>query len=180
MERADLELYYPRPFIWLIEKNALDNKVKVPVFFGLVRTESGFSPGIASHAGAVGLAQLMPGTAREMAAAIKKQGGPDFASGGYLNLRDPEVNVYLGAAYLKQLTDGMGSPMLALLAYNGGPGRIRRLRRQAPSLPEDIFLETIAVSETRNYGKQVMAAAAAYGYLYYGMSMDQVVADIFK
>jgi soluble lytic murein transglycosylase len=180
MERADLELYYPRPFTALIEKNARDNMVKIPVFFGLVRTESAFIPDIASHAGAVGLAQIMPATAKEVAASIKRQGGPDFAATGTIDLIDPEVNVYMGAFYLKQLTDSMGSPMLALLAYNGGPSRIRRLRRQAPSLPEDIFLETIDVTETRNYGKRVMAAAAAYGYLYYGMSMDQVVADIFK
>jgi soluble lytic murein transglycosylase len=128
----------------------------------------------------VGLAQIMPATAKEVASAIKKQGGPDFAADGTIDLINPEVNVYMGAFYLRQLTDSMGSPMLALLAYNGGPGRIRRLRRQSASLPEDIFLETIDITETRDYGKRVMAAAAAYGYLYYGMSMDQVVADIFK
>jgi soluble lytic murein transglycosylase len=180
MQRTDLEIYYPRPFTQLIETNALDNKVKIPVLFGLVRTESGFTPAIASSAGAVGLAQIMPATAKEVAASIKKQGGPDFAADGTIDLSNPEINVYMGAFYLKQLTDSMGSPMLALLAYNGGPGRIRRLRRQAASLPEDIFLETIEINETRDYGKRVTAAAAAYGYLYYGMSMNQVVADIFR
>ncbi|MDR1929260.1 MAG: lytic transglycosylase domain-containing protein [Treponema sp.] len=180
IERADLELYYPRAFTELIETNARNNEVRVPVFFGLVRTESGFTPDIASHAGAVGLAQLMPATAKEVAASIKRRGGPDFAADGTIDLANPEINVYLGAAYLKELSDSMGSSMLALLAYNGGPGRIRRLRRQAPSLPEDMFLETIDITETRNYGKRVLAAAAAYGYLYYGMSMEQIVADIFK
>jgi soluble lytic murein transglycosylase len=179
METADLELYYPKPFTQLIEKYALANGLHPQVFFGLIRTESAFIPDIASHAGAVGLAQLMPATAREVAAVIKKRGGPDY-TGGEIDLTNPEINVQMGAVYLKDLTDSLGSSMLALLAYNGGPGRISRLRRAAPSMPEDLFIETITIAETRNYGKRVMAAAAAYGYLYYGMSMHEVVADIFK
>ncbi|MDR2662518.1 MAG: lytic transglycosylase domain-containing protein [Treponema sp.] len=180
METEDLELYYPKPFSQLIEKYARANGIHPQMFFGLIRTESAFIPDIASHAGATGLAQLMPGTAKEVAAVIKKRGGPDFAAGGDIDLTDPEINVQMGAVYLKDLTDSLGSPMLALLAYNGGPARIRRLRRAAPSLPEDLFVETIAITETRNYGKQVMAAAAAYGYLYYGMSMHEVVSNIFN
>ncbi|GHV85599.1 hypothetical protein AGMMS50230_12070 [Spirochaetia bacterium] len=180
METADLELYYPKPFTQLIEKHAIANGLRPQMFFGLIRTESAFTPAIASHAGAVGLAQIMPATAREVAAVIKKRGGPDFAAGGSIDLTNPEVNVQMGAVYLKDLTDSLGSPMLALLAYNGGPARIRRLRRAAPSLPEDIFIETISITETRNYGKRVMAAAAAYGYLYYGLSMHEVVSEIFK
>ncbi|MDR2211369.1 MAG: lytic transglycosylase domain-containing protein [Spirochaetaceae bacterium] len=180
METVDLELYYPNPFTLLIEKHALANGLLPQVFFGLIRTESAFIPDIASHAGAVGLAQIMPATAKEIAAGIKKAGGPDFSAGGTIDLTNPEINVQMGAVYLKSLTDSLGSPMLALLAYNGGPGRIRRLRRAAPSLPEDLFIETINIAETRNYGKRVMAAAAAYGFLYYGVSMHEVVADIFK
>jgi soluble lytic murein transglycosylase len=180
METADLELYYPKPFTQLIEKYAQANGLHPQMFFGLIRTESAFIPDIASHAGAVGLAQLMPATAKEVAAVIKKRGGPDFAAGGDIDLTDPEINVQMGAVYLKDLTDSLGSPMLALLAYNGGPGRIRRFRRAVPSLPEDLFIETINITETRNYGKRVMAAAAAYGYLYYGMSMHEVVVDIFN
>jgi soluble lytic murein transglycosylase len=179
METADLELYYPKPFTQLIEKYALANGLHPQLFFGLIRTESAFIPDIASHAGAVGLAQLMPATAKEVAAVIKKRGGPDY-TGEEIDLTNPEINVQMGAVYLKDLTDSLGSPMLALLAYNGGPGRIRRLRRAAPALPEDLFIETITITETRNYGKRVMAAAAAYGYLYYGMSMHEIVADIFK
>ncbi|MDR1144204.1 MAG: lytic transglycosylase domain-containing protein [Spirochaetaceae bacterium] len=180
METEDLELYYPKPFSQLIEKHAQANGLHPQMFFGLIRTESAFIPDIASHAGAMGLAQLMPATAKEVAAVIKKRGGPDFAADGGIDLTDPEINVQMGAVYLKDLTDSLGSPMLALLAYNGGPARIRRFRRAAPSLPEDLFVETISITETRNYGKRVMAAAAAYGYLYYGMSMHEVVSSIFN
>jgi len=180
METSDLELYYPKPFIALIEKHAKANDLHPYVLLGLIRTESAFIPDIGSHAGAVGLTQIMPATGREVAATIKRRGGPDFAVDGEVDLTDPEINVHMGAFYLKDLINSMGSPMLALMGYNGGPGRIRRLRRAAPSLPEDIFIETVNITETRNYGKRVMAAAAAYGYLYYGMSMHEVVASIFK
>ena len=180
MERSDLELYYPRAFTGIIDEHAGGAGIPLPVFYGLVRTESGFMPEIVSHAGAVGLAQIMPATAKEVNAMIQRRGGPDLAENGHIDLRKPEVNVYLGAFYLNHLTNSLGSPMLALLGYNGGPARVRRLRRAAPSLPEDLFLETIATTETREYGKRVMAAAAAYGYLYYGMSMEEIVADIFK
>jgi soluble lytic murein transglycosylase len=180
METADLHLYYPWLFPDLIEKNALANGLSPSVYFGLIRTESAFIPGIVSSAGAVGLAQFMPATAKEVAAQIKRRGGPDYAADGNIDLTNPEINTHMGAVYLKSLIDSMGSPMLALMGYNGGPGRIGRLRRAAPSLPEDIFVETVAITETRNYGKRVMAAAAAYGYLYYGLSMHKVVSEIYK
>ncbi|MDR1389954.1 MAG: lytic transglycosylase domain-containing protein [Treponema sp.] len=179
LNTADLRLYYPKPFPELIEKNAEDTGLQPAVYYGLIRTESAFIPAIASRAGAVGLAQLMPATARETAAMVKRQGGPDYTTGS-IDLTDPNINVYLGAVYLKSLRDDLGSPMLALLAYNAGPSRIRRFRRAQADLSEDLFIETIEIAETRSYGKQVMAAAAAYGYLYYGMSIHEVVADIFK
>jgi soluble lytic murein transglycosylase len=122
----------------------------------------------------------MPATGKAVAASIKNRGGPDYAADGEIDLTNPEINAHMGAFYLKDLTNSMGSPMLALLAYNSGPARINRLRRAAPALPEDIFLETITIAETRNYGKQVTAAAAAYGYLYYSMSMHDVVNSIFR
>jgi soluble lytic murein transglycosylase len=46
-------------------------------------------------------------------------------------------------------------------------------------MAEDLFLETIPITETRQYARQVLAAAAVYGYLYFGMSMEQVITDIF-
>ena len=77
----------------------------------------------------------------------------------------------------------MGSPMLALLSYNGGMGRMRRWLNQdrgRGALPYDLFLESIEYGETREYGRLVLAAAAVYGYLYYGMTMEEVAADIYK
>jgi soluble lytic murein transglycosylase len=178
--RADLELYYPRPFKDIIEGRALDLNLPPQLLYGLIRTESAFDANIASSAGAVGLTQLMPATALEEARRIARNGGPNYVENGAVNARDPVANVHIGASYLSSLVKSMGNPMLALLGYNGGPTRVRRLRNAEPALPMDLFLETISINETRNYGKRVSAAAAMYGYLYFGLSMTAVVADMFR
>jgi soluble lytic murein transglycosylase len=180
LTRRDLELTYPRPFIRLIEESARKERLAPEILYGLIRTESAFIPDAGSWAGAIGLTQLMPATAMEMAGRINREGGPQYMDQGNIDLRNPDINVPLGARYLRYLIDRMGSPMQALLAYNGGMGRIPRWRAALADLPEDLFPETIELSETRDYGRKVLSAAAAYGYLYYGMTMEAVIADIFK
>ena len=99
---------------------------------------------------------------------------------GEIPLEEPGVNIRLGAVYLRYLMDRTESPLVALLAYNGGIGRVRRWRTAEARLPVDLFLETIEYPETREYGRKVLAAAAAYGYLYYAMTMEEVIADIYR
>jgi soluble lytic murein transglycosylase len=163
----DMELWFPRPFKELVEKYAEETGFAPALLFGLIRTESAFQSGVVSRAGAVGLTQLMPDTAQEMAERIRRAGGPDYAAGeDGLDLSDPEQNIHIGAYYLNYLNARFEDLMLSLLAYNGGMNRIRRLR-SASTMPVDLFLETISINETRNYGKRVMAAAAVYEELYY-------------
>jgi soluble lytic murein transglycosylase len=155
--------------------------IPTEILYGLIRTESAFDPDIISHAGAIGLSQIVPPTALETAARIRKLGGPNYIDNtNSIDLRNPVTNVHIGAFYLSQLITLMDSPMQALLAYNGGMTRVRRWRAAEKDLPEDLFLETIGLIETREYGKQVLAAAVAYGYLYFDLSMEAVVADIYK
>jgi soluble lytic murein transglycosylase len=110
----------------------------------------------------------MPATAEEMAGRIRRTGGPDYAApdSGGLDLSDPGVNIHIGAYYLNYLMGRFENTLLSLLAYNGGMNRIRRWKA-ANTLPPDLFLETIAYRETREYGRKVMAAAAVYRELYY-------------
>jgi soluble lytic murein transglycosylase len=180
IDRRDMELAHPRPYRDLIERRAREAGIPVEIFYGLILSESAFIPNAGSSAGASGLVQLMPATALETAGRIVRRGGPNYIEEGKVNLHNPEVNIHLGAVYLAYLREHMDSSMLALLAYNGGMGRIRRWRSEAAALPDDLFLETIEFSETRDYGRKVLAAAAAYGYLYYGMTMEAVAADIYK
>jgi soluble lytic murein transglycosylase len=181
--RQDLELLYPRPFRELVEQYAQETDIEPSLLYGLIRTESAFNPDVVSRAGATGLTQLMPATAKEMAGRIRRRGGPDYTStpataeaatseastaaeDSAINLRNPAINIHIGATYLAYLNERMEDPILALLAYNGGMNRIRRWRRTA-NLPPDIFLESVEYSETRNYGRSVMGAAAMYKELYY-------------
>jgi soluble lytic murein transglycosylase len=179
-DRRDLELYYPRPFLEAVEENARAEALSPELLYGLIRTESAFQADIRSRAGAVGLTQLMPATAAEMAGRIRRQGGPDYAEGGKIDLRDPETNIHIGAVYLSYLMDRLEHPLPAILAYNGGMTRVRRWYGTAGSLPGDIFLETIEYAETREYGRRVLSAAAAYGYLFYDMNIREFFTDIYK
>jgi len=183
LSRQDLYLFYPRPFKDLIEKYSGEAEMGAELLFALIRTESYFMPEIVSRSGAVGLAQLMAPTADEMAGRIARRGGKDYRDPA-VNLKDPEISIHIGSFYLRYLTEQTGSRMLALLSYNGGMGRLRRwlaadMQQKDGGLPHDLFLETIEFAETREYGRRVLAAAAVYGYLYYGMTMEAVAGDLF-
>lgn len=98
----------------------------------VILVESGCYNLAVSHVGALGLMQLMPSTGEELA---RKHG---IAWSGEESLFDPVVNIKLGTAYLKQLSDRYhGDVMLALSAYNWGPGRIDRLLRRGDPLPTE-------------------------------------------
>jgi soluble lytic murein transglycosylase len=126
----------------------------------------------------------MAPTAEDMAARIARSGGPDYRS-PEINLKDPEISIHIGSYYLRYLIGQMGNPMLALLAYNGGMGRVRRWQaadgqQAGGGLPYDLFLESIEFTETREYGRRVLSAASVYGYLYYGMSMEETAANLYR
>jgi soluble lytic murein transglycosylase len=180
LTRGDLEIAYPRPFQELTEIYAREADIPAALLYGLIRTESAFNPAIHSRAGAAGLTQLMTATALDMAGRLSRRGGPQYIENGEIDLGDPETNIHLGAIYLRYLMDNLKDPMTAILAYNGGMGRVRRWRAAESGFPEDLFLETIEISETRGYGRKVFSAAAVYGYLYYGIPMEDTVADIIE
>jgi len=185
LAREDLYLYFPRPFLGLVEKYADWTGVKPQLFYALIRTESYFMPEVVSRSGAVGLCQLMPDTALDMAGRIARRNWPDgnvrdYRTANGIDMKDPETNIHIGGFYLNYLTENMGSQMTAIIAYNGGMGRARRWRAAEPRLPEDLFLETIEFQETRDFGRRVLSAAAVYGYLYYGLNMNEVIADIYR
>jgi soluble lytic murein transglycosylase len=165
--RRDLELMYPRPYRELIETHSIYFDIEPALFFGLVRTESAFQSAVVSRAGAVGLSQLMPATAREQADRIRRTGGPNFfGPDDILDSTDPLMNIYIGTHYLNHQRNSLGDMVLALMAYNGGHTRVRRWRA-ASDLPVDLLVETVPIFETRDYGRRVPVIGRIYRELYY-------------
>ena len=154
-------LYYPIEEGRFLADGAAEFSLDMAVLRGLVRQESVFDANARSRAGAMGLTQLMPATARSLARSVLRS--------RYRRafLYDPGVNARLGAAYLRELLDRFdGSTLLALAAYNGGPTRIARERRENPDLPEDELFESIPLFETRDYVRRVILYAESYRELY--------------
>lgn len=150
------DLAWPRAYASAIEAAADAHRVPRPLLFGLAREESTFDADVVSWAGAVGLCQLMPATAADEAQALKLA-RPDVEA-----LRDPHLNARLGAAHLGRRLQGMRHPMLAIAAYNAGPGGVAKW---APSGPLDAWVEQIPVDETRNYVKKVTGSWVTYATL---------------
>ncbi len=154
--RHDYALRYLAPFRAEFETASKTHDVDIALLYGIARQESRFVPGIVSSAGAVGLMQLMPGTARWVA---KQVGRADYQRA---SIADTELNTQFGAYYFKYWYDRLDRmPALAAAAYNAGPGRAQAWRPPAP-LEGAIWVETIPFNETRDYVKKVLANSMIY------------------
>ncbi|HSH08346.1 MAG TPA: transglycosylase SLT domain-containing protein [Burkholderiales bacterium] len=156
--RHNFELRYLAPYRDVFSAYAKEHELDEYWVLGLVRQESRFIADAKSWAGARGLMQLMPRTARWTA---RKIGMKKFK---LRDVTDVETNVTLGTSYLKMVLDSLGHPVLASAGYNAGPGRARRWRDNKP-LEGAIYVETIPFDETRDYVKKVMANAVFYALL---------------
>ena len=158
----DYGLRYLAPFRTEVEARTVDLGLDSAWVFGLMRQESRFVMDARSSAGAKGLMQLMPSTARWVAQKIGLEGYHPH------QVTDMDVNVRLGTSYLKMVLDGLDQhPVLASAAYNAGPGRARQWRGER-QLEGAIYAETIPFSETRDYVKRVMSNAVYYAALFDG------------
>src|SRR5438067_4340371 len=152
-------LRYPLPFRDVFTEYAKTYGLDVAWVLGLVRQESRFISDARSAAGAEGLMQVMPRTARFVA---HKIGLRNYLHKGVTEI---ETNVTLGTGYMRLVLDQLGHPVLASAAYNAGPSRARRWRDVNRPLEGAIYIETIPFSETRDYVKKVMANSVFYAAL---------------
>jgi len=134
-----------------------------PFVLALIRQESQFNAEAVSRAGARGLMQLMPATAR----AVAKKAGEPYTPDRLTD--DPGYNVRLGTQYLSEMLDRFGGSMvLAAAAYNGGPGRVGRWvqtmgdPRQLSALDVVDWIEQIPIYETRDYVQRVLEGTQVY------------------
>ena len=160
----DLELRFPLAFADIVSdvskkmggKSALDPYL----IYAVARQESHFSHDAKSHAGALGLMQLLPSTAR----ATARRAGVRYHRSW--DLLRPSTNLALGSFYLSTLLNRFNNNrFLAAAAYNAGPTRVARwLEETGSRLPYDVWIETIPFSETRHYVQNVLAYTVIYAY----------------
>ena len=160
LPRAFWEMLYP--FGWRNDVTAAAQRYGLDPFLvaALVREESSYYPRALSRAGARGLMQLMPATARPMA----EHRGLPFAGGDLLD--DPGANLDIGTAFLAGLLREFKDPRLALAAYNAGPARARQWWQSRRTSDLEAWVEQIPFDETRQYVKRVMFSWEEYRRLY--------------
>lgn len=151
------EVAYPRVYAVEIDAAAARFGISAHLLSGLIREESFFNATIRSSAGALGLGQLMPATARQLAVATGITVNSDA------DLLVPSTNIVLAAAYLATLHKHFhGNLVMMVGAYNAGQNALSRWRSQHATQPLDLWVELLDVSETRNYIKRVLSSMFAY------------------
>ncbi len=156
----DFNLRYPAPYREEMQGHIRKNALEEAWVYGLMRQESRFITRAKSTAGAAGIMQVMPATARWVA---QKLGMKDYRNALIHQL---DTNIRLGTYYMKNVLSSLdNSPLLATAAYNAGPSRARRWRGDTP-LEGAIYAETIPFDETRNYVKKVMSNTGYYAKLF--------------
>jgi soluble lytic murein transglycosylase len=162
----DFSLRYPAPHRAIFSEQAKARELEEPLVFGLVRQESRFIANARSSAGASGLMQLMPATARWVAS---KLGLKNFSPAHVTSI---DMNAMLGTYYLRRVLDDMyGQAVVATAAYNAGPGRARNWLDASP-MEGAVYIESIPFGETRDYVKKVMTNAFYYAAVLGGKSMS--------
>jgi soluble lytic murein transglycosylase len=155
------ELAYPLAFRDAIEKHCTTVKLDPDLLQALMREESALDPQALSWAGALGLTQLMPYTARAVARRL------NIGNVTPRRLLDPDLNIRIGSAYLADLVDRWdGTHEYALASYNAGAGAVSKWRRERPALELDEWVEEIPIAETRGYVKRVLRSYNTYQLLY--------------
>ncbi|MFO0696806.1 MAG: lytic transglycosylase domain-containing protein [Polyangiales bacterium] len=146
---------YPRPYDGEVRAFASRFGVDTSYVYATMRQESAFDPSAQSRAGAIGLLQLMPGTARSVATRM----GVEFDR---TMLFDPLWNVRLGIGEMGGLAERFHDLPAIVAAYNAGAGRVRAWLASARTRELDRWVEEIPYEETRRYVKRVMSHHAVY------------------
>ncbi len=155
------KIIYPYPHRGIIEKYSAEYGVDPLFAVAVIREESRFFPRSESHKGAVGLMQLMPDTAREVAESL---GESDFSEE---SLTVPENNIRYGIKYLSMLEKQFSNnPILVLAAYNSGQGRVKEWLASEQLSLDHLKYEDIPFKETRNYVERVLKSYGKYQNLY--------------
>jgi soluble lytic murein transglycosylase len=171
-DAADINLLYPMAYRELVESAAGEFTIDVGLVFSVIRTESAFKADIVSHAGAMGLMQLMPATAEERAGALKIS-DPDVT--------DPQTNIRMGTSHILWLfeRDWTTCPMDIMISYNAGGGNLRKWRARYEGLPPLLLAEALPPKETRDYIRKNLLALIVYNYYYFHKDPELIITTFF-
>jgi soluble lytic murein transglycosylase len=147
-----LNLRFPLPYQDTFDHYSTVQRVPATELMAIARRESAFFPGARSPVGARGLMQIMPATGKQVASSLGRKHSTSA-------LYEVEHNVRLGSAYYRQLLDRFGgNRIFALAAYNAGPHRVDRWKKNSDAkVSVDVWVETIPFRETRNYVQAVLS-----------------------
>lgn len=153
-----LALRFPIPHRESMLREAGNRNLEPSWLYAIARQESAFMADARSPAGALGLMQVMPATARLTA---RRE---NISLTSNWQLLNQDKNIEIGAAYLARMSARYdGNRILASAAYNAGPGRVDRWLRELPqAVPADVWIESIPFHETRNYVQNVLAYSVIY------------------
>ena len=155
----DYDLLYPRPYPTAVREASRRTGLSPELIYAIIRQESLYRADAGSPAGALGLMQLLPETARLTA---RRSGLPTPTRA---QLLQPDVNIPLGSIFLAGLVDRFdGEIALAAAAYNAGPGAARRWLPDSP-MDLDLWAENIPYNETRTYVQRVAWHALVFDWL---------------
>jgi soluble lytic murein transglycosylase len=159
-ELHDFALRFPAPYRDVVSGATRQAGLDEAWVYGLMRQESRFSTDARSSAGAQGLMQLMPATAKQVARRMGMSGYNRH------QVTSVDTNVSLGTYHLRELLANLDNqPMLASAAYNAGLSRAREWRADRV-LEGAIYAESIPFTETRDYVRKVMSNTTYYARLF--------------
>lgn len=154
-----IDIRFPRIYEDLITSSAKSNSVPPEFIFAIIRQESAFMEQVESHAGALGLMQIMPETGKHIAKKTNRQGHTTN------DLLYPKNNIPMGSYYIGSRLELFNDQYpVAIASYNAGAGNAKRWL-PANSIDADIWVETITFRETRKYVKRVLEYTVVYRHL---------------
>lgn len=153
----DLQLRFPLAHSEEVNRAAQRTQLKPNWIYGIARQESAFQHDARSSAGAMGLMQLMPRTARHVSKRYRMRYSKS-------RLLKPTYNLEIGSRYMRLLLNRYdGNRVLATAAYNAGPHNVNRWLKRFKG-PVDLWIENIPFAETREYVQKVLAYSTIYSY----------------
>ena len=151
-----LKFGYPQKYWSKIKGLSGDYRYNPRIFHALIREESSFNPEIVSWAGAKGLSQLMPRTAKQVAGWLKITLKKD-------QIFDPKTNLKIGSYYLNHLHEYFkDNSFMAVGSYNAGAGNLNKWHKKFGPCPIDHLIEQVPIRETRGYIKRVLGTYQLY------------------